>query len=499
MSKAAPKRTPRAGTTPGQLLPGLADLMTQGADLDRLLRELVDRVAAAVSADRGTLYLLDAAREELVSRAAHLPELREIRLGLAQGVAGHVARTGEVVNVPLSRGDRRFFPEVDRQTGYRTESLLACPVRDRRGQVVGVLEVLNKRGGTFDAGDERALKKLAAEAAEALEATSLSGELRRFESGAESPPPVAFRFNCLVGESAPMQRVYRLTQKAAATDATVLLRGESGTGKELVARAIHVNSKRRDGPFLKVDCAALPAGLLENELFGHERGAFTGADRRAAGKFESAAGGTVFVDEIGELPLEAQGKLLGVLQDRQLQRLGGAEAVPVDARVVAATHRDLEAMVAAGTFRADLYYRIRVVEIAVPPLRERGPADLARLVRYFVDVFARRHGKEIHGISEAALARLTAHPWPGNVRELENCLEAAVALAESDRLEESALPLPGSTVAAPIAGGVRPLAEVEREAIAQALRTLQGNRTLAARALGIGRSTLQRKIREYGL
>ncbi|MHB8419185.1 MAG: sigma-54-dependent Fis family transcriptional regulator [Myxococcales bacterium] len=495
MAKAARKTAPERPEA--KLLPGLAGLLAQGADLDRLLRELVDRVAAAVSADRGTLYLLDAAHGELVSRAAHLPELREIRLSLAQGIAGHVARTGETVSVPRSRGDRRFFAEVDRRTGYRTESLLACPVRDRGGRLLGVLEVLNKKGGAFDAADERALLALAAEAAEALTATSLSGELRRFESGAEAPPPVAFRFNCLVGESRPMQRVYRLTQKAAATDATVLVRGESGTGKELVARAIHVNGKRSGGPFLKVDCAALPAGLIENELFGHERGAFTGADRRAAGKFEGAAGGTVFVDEIGELPLAAQGKLLGLLQDRSLQRLGGTEAVPIDVRVVAATHRDLEAMVAVGTFRADLYYRIRVVEIVLPPLRERGEGDLARLVRHFVDVFARRHGKDIRGISEAALARLTSHPWPGNVRELENCLEAAVALAEGDRLEESALPLPGAAPAGP--GGVRPLAQVERDAIAAALRALSGNRSLAARALGIGRTTLQRKIRQYRL
>jgi Nif-specific regulatory protein len=488
-----------AVTGPGRLLPGLADLLAQGADLEELLRALVDRVAAAVGADRGTLYLVDSSRGELFSRAAHLPELPEIRLGLGQGVAGHVAKTGEIVNVPSSHGDARFFPEVDRRTGYRTLSLLACPIRDGRGQVLGVLEVLNKKGGsTFTTADEKAIQALAAEAAEALEATSLAGELRPFESGPEGPPPVAFHFNRVVGESEPMRRVYALTQKAAATDATVLVRGESGTGKELVARAIHVNSARRDGPFVKVDCAALPAGLIENELFGHERGAYTGADRRASGKFEAAAGGTIFIDEIGELPLAVQGKLLGVLQDRELTRLGGTQSVAVDVRVVAATHRDLEKMVAAGEFRADLYYRTRVLELVLPTLRERGPDDIARLVRHFVDAFSRRHHKRIRGISEAALARLCAHPWPGNVRELENCLEAAVALSDGEILEAAALPLPGASEAAP-SGALRTLAQVERDAIASALAALGGNHTNVARALGIGRNTLNRKIKGYKL
>jgi Nif-specific regulatory protein len=295
-----------------------------------------------------------------------------------------------------------------------------------------------------------------------------------------------------------MRRVYALTQKAAATDATVLVRGESGTGKELVARAIHVNSARRDGPFVKVDCAALPAGLIENELFGHERGAYTGADRRASGKFEAAAGGTIFIDEIGELPLAVQGKLLGVLQDRELTRLGGTQSVAVDVRVVAATHRDLEKMVAAGEFRADLYYRTRVLELVLPTLRERGPDDIARLVRHFVDAFSRRHHKRIRGISEAALARLCAHPWPGNVRELENCLEAAVALSDGEILEAAALPLPGASEAAP-SGALRTLAQVERDAIASALAALGGNHTNVARALGIGRNTLNRKIKGYKL
>jgi Nif-specific regulatory protein len=289
-------------------------------------------------------------------------------------------------------------------------------------------------------------------------------------------------------------------EKAAQTTANVLVRGESGTGKELIARAVHVNSKRADQPFVKVDCAALPAGLIENELFGHEKGAFTGADARAEGRFEVAAGGTLFIDELGELPLTVQGKLLGVLQDREFTRVGGTRPLKADVRVVAATNRDLERMVADGRFRADLYYRIKVVELVLPPLRARGPEDVARLVRHFVDVFAKKHGKSVPGITDEAMQRLQKHGWPGNVRELENCIESAVVLSEGGPLRPEQLALPTAAPGpASTPGGIRPLAEVEKQAIADALAALDGNRSHVAKALGIGRNTLLRKLKEYGL
>jgi Nif-specific regulatory protein len=296
--------------------------------------------------------------------------------------------------------------------------------------------------------------------------------------------------------------VYTLTEKAATTDASVLVRGESGTGKALIARAVHVNSKRAERPFVKVDCAALPPGLIENELFGHERGAFTGADARAEGRFEAAAGGTLFIDELGELPLGLQGKLLGVLQDRELTRLGGTKPVKVDVRVVAATHRDLAQMVSEGRFRADLYYRIKVVEIVLPPLRERGAHDIARLVRHFVDAFGKKHEKNVTGITDEAVARLVAHPWPGNVRELENCLESAVVLSDGGLLRPEHFQLPGSaSPSAPSSRrrGVRTLVQAERDAIEVAVDAAGGNRTKAAKLLGIGRNTLLRKMKEYGM
>ena len=500
-----PPRRERPSSPEDGVLLGVAELLGQEVDLDRLMNVLVERVAESIGADRATLYLVDHARGELYSRAAHLPELPEIRLRLGQGLAGHVAATGEIVNVPRTTSDARFFGEIDRRTGYTTRSMLACPLRDRAGAVVGVLQVLNKRrGDVFDAEDEVLLTTLARQVVAALAATSLAGILRRAPEGTVSPPPLAYRFNRIVGESEAMRAVYSLTERAARTDATVLVRGESGTGKELIARAVHVNSTRVARPYVKVDCAALPAGLIENELFGHEKGAFTGADERAPGKFEVASGGTVFIDEIGELPLPVQGKLLGVLQDRELTRVGGTRPVKVDVRVVAATNRDLERMIAEGTFRADLYYRIRVVEIGLPSLRERGRDDVERLARQFLEVFARKHGKAVSGLTDDALERLGAYAWPGNVRELENCIESAVVLSDDGALSARHLMLPGGLATTASSLGLRPyrgrtLAEAEKDAIAEALRAHSGNRTAAAKTRGIGRNTLNRKIREYGL
>jgi Nif-specific regulatory protein len=487
------------------LLP-LTGLVDQGVELDAYLQTLVDRIAVTMQADRGTLWLLDPARGELFSRAAHLPEVSQIRVKLGQGVAGHVAQSGEPVSVPDPRHERLFFADIDRMTGYRTTSLLAVPLRDARSATYGVLQVLNRRGGgRFSDDDTERLTSIASQVSAALQSTSLYQELRRAQ---EQPhTPVGYFFNRIIGESPQLKTIYRLIQKAAPTDATVLLRGESGCGKELFARAVHVNSPRRDKAFIKVDCAALPATLIENELFGHEKGAFTGADHRVPGKFEAADGGTVFIDEIGELPLPVQGKLLRVLQDREFERVGGTQTVKVDVRIVAATNRDLVRMVAEGKFREDLYYRIKVVEVVLPPLRERGGDDIERLARHFIATAAKRHRLEPPRLSPAALERLKAYRWPGNVRELENCIESAVVLSEGAILEEH-LPLPSVERAAPVTPGgaeaesapaLLPLAEVERRHILRVLDAVKGNRTAAAKALEIGRNTLSRKLKEYGL
>jgi Nif-specific regulatory protein len=491
-------KEPEVSGKPSVLL-AVGPLLQREVDLDELLDKIVHKIAQVVSADRGTIYLVDPDAGELFSRAAHLPELKEIRLKIGQGIAGTVASNGQCVNLPAADADRRFFRDIDKRTGYRTRSMLCAPLKDREGNVIGVVQVLNAARGQFNAADEEYFKRLTAEAALAIENTSLYPQVRpRRDRGL----PVRYRYNRIVGESEAMQKVYALTRKAAATSATVLLRGESGTGKELIARAVHYNSARRDGPFVKLDCTTIPPTLMENELFGHERGAFTGAESRAVGRCEAASGGTLFIDELGELPLGLQSKLLRFIQDHEFERVGGTRTITADVRVVAATHRDLEAMVARGQFREDLYYRIKVVQILLPPLRERGHEDVLRLAEHFLDVYRRKHRKPELSFTQAARARLTQHRFPGNIRELEHCIESAVVLCEADAVGPEHLALPTASAPPPEVApeGFRPrtLDEVEREHVLRTLAAAGGNRSRAADLLGIGRNTLLRKLKQYG-
>jgi DNA-binding NtrC family response regulator len=308
----------------------------------------------------------------------------------------------------------------------------------------------------------------------------------------------------VAGGSDSMGRVLEAVAAVAPSEATVLITGETGVGKELVARAVHRASRRTGAPFVKVNCAAIPDYLLESELFGHEKGAFTGAVTRKPGRFELAHGGTLFLDEVGELPLLLQPKLLGVLQDGAFERVGGVDTIRVDLRVVAATNRDLEEEVAAGRFRADLYYRLNVVPIHVPPLRER-PEDVPVLAEHFAAKHAAAHGRTPPRVKPEAAALLMAHPWPGNVRELENLMERLLVFCPSDEIVPGDLPeefrQEGSPAgAAPLKDAVRSLSRsAERQMIREALEASGQNRTHAARLLGISRRALQHKIKDYGL
>jgi Nif-specific regulatory protein len=315
------------------------------------------------------------------------------------------------------------------------------------------------------------------------------------------------RYNGIVGASPAMRQVYEVMASAAATDATVLVLGESGTGKELVARALHANGERAHGPFVKVDCTAFPETLIEAELFGHEKGAFTGAERLVKGKCELASGGTLFLDEIGDMPLPLQAKLLRFVQDRELERIGGRQVIQADVRVVAATHRDLDDAVRRGAFRKDLFYRIKVVNIALPALRERGGDDIEQLARHFLRLYARRHRRPARSIDPVAMSMLRSYPWPGNIRELEHCIESAVVLCRGPALLPSHMSLPRGGEAA-VAGPEPPalvdsvglpLAEVEKRHILRTLEAVAGNRTRASTVLGIGRNTLARKLKQYGI
>ena len=317
-----------------------------------------------------------------------------------------------------------------------------------------------------------------------------------------------FGFDQLIGSGAAMRRVFETIQKVAETDLSVMICGESGTGKELVAQALHTSSSRRVAPFVAVNCAAISRELVESELFGHEKGAFTGADRRRIGRFEAAGGGTIFLDEIGDMALETQAKVLRVLEERELERVGSTETIDVDVRVVSATHRDLEVEVREGKFREDLYYRLKVIEIQLPPLRERVE-DIAALSGRFLGQVASRLDREPKPLAAAALSRLCRHAWPGNVRELRNVLERAAVLAAGPDIGEDDLQLtgPGESAAPAVPDLDLPFAEAKRQTVEAferrylegALREHQGNVSRTANAIGMVRQSLQQKIRDLGL
>jgi two-component system response regulator HydG len=350
---------------------------------------------------------------------------------------------------------------------------------------------------------------LRAKVEKGLELSSARRQVERLSARTEAleSDAASAHGNLLVGDSEPMQRLVGMVRKAAATDATVFVRGESGTGKELVARMLHQLSPRKDGPFIVVHCAALAETLLESELFGHERGAFTGAVKRKLGRFELADGGTLFLDEIGEIPHSVQTKLLRVLQEKEIQRVGGEETLKVDVRVVSATHRDLQAEVKAGRFREDLYYRLHIVPLQIPPLRER-PEDITALARYFVAKHAPRVNKRVKGLEDGALRALARYAWPGNVRELENVIEQSLVFAEGETLGETDLPQhltgasPRTDTGLPVPRGDRPLPDIledlERQLIARAYEKAGGVKTETARLLGIKTSALYYKLEKYG-
>jgi two-component system response regulator HydG len=345
---------------------------------------------------------------------------------------------------------------------------------------------------------------------EGLELTlnQCSGVIRRAmeqEAGARDMAKrleTAPEFQAMVGRDPKMQTIFRLIEDIAPTDATVLIQGESGTGKEIVARAIHQLSHRQDKPFVVIDCSAYPATLLESELFGHEKGAFTGATRQKIGRFEKANGGTVFLDEIGEIPPSAQIKLLRILQTQSFERLGGEKTLTVNVHFLAATNKNLLQEVKAGRFREDLYYRLNVIPLHLPPLRER-PNDIPILARHFLRLFSEEQHKAIHDFSPEALRLILNYPWPGNIRELENSVEHAVVLAKGNQVEAIDLPaalfeLTTQSMKGPL-HGLATMAEKEQEILLEALEKCQWNKKETARHLGISRNTLYQKMKRYGI
>ncbi|MFO0931399.1 MAG: sigma 54-interacting transcriptional regulator [Planctomycetota bacterium] len=470
-----------------------AEAAAGARDVDALARGIVDLLAEALGSDRAQLLL--GGREALRVAADHpagtgaLPWSRTlVRRVLTDGEAVLV-RDGDD---PALRG-----PHASLVTSpFR--STLAAPLATAEG-VAGLVVLEARDAGRFTEADLEVVATVARQAGLALRTigalSTARAELRRATSAGATAGAVE-----ILGASPAVRALIAQVDRAAPTDATVLVRGETGTGKELVARRLHAGSARRGGPFVALNCAAIVEGLVESELFGHEKGAFTGADARTDGRIAQAAGGTLFLDEVGELSPALQAKLLRVLSDRTYTRVGGRDVLRLDCRLVAATHRDLPAMVRAGAFREDLWYRLAVVTIDTPPLRDRGD-DVETLAERFLERIAARLGRRTPRLSADARAALRAHRWPGNVRELENALERAVVLSSGDTLTAADLPRPAPPVAAGApspAGELLTVAEAEKRAILAALAHTKGRKGEAAALLGISWPTLNRKLRDYG-
>ncbi len=459
-----------------------------------LLEEMLHRALAILDASSGLVASIDSNLQIQHLFTVGVEPPAEPSAILEVDVVARVVRQREEV-----------VSTVESFLGGPGGALVAAPMI--AGDVlVGVVGLVGKeeRGsgsGTFGEDDVRFLSSLGAIGAAAVDNSRNFHRLQMMRASLEDENrslkermQKEYSDRLMIGDSPQMQRVIDLVARVADSPVSVLIRGESGTGKEMVARLIHGSSPRRQKAFVAINCAALPETLLESELFGIERGVATGVEARP-GKFETADGGTIFLDEIGDIPLALQAKLLRVLQEREFERIGGRRRIHVDVRVLAATHRDLEQMVEEGTFRQDLYYRLRVVEIVLPPLRERRE-DIPRLVRYFLDKYGQREGLGQVRIDQDALQKLLRYPFPGNVRELENMIEGALALTLDPVIDEDDLLIPGgdSWTGELDEGPLVPLEEVQQRYIARVLAHTGGNVSQAARILGVDRKTIYRRI-----
>ena len=518
----------------------LGNAFAERLELNELIPFVLARCRELLNAEGVAVLLIDEEHNQLYFPyvSEDDPEVAKRLTGLRfpadRGIAGAVLRSGHAEKVDDVRSDPRFFSGVDQKTGMATGSIIAAPliaaplITDEGS--LGVLEAVNRRGGgPFSESDLALFEALAASVAVAIRNARRFSQMKaseqrlRVEVGSLRRELASHdRFGELIAASPAMGEVFQLMESAAASSIAVLIEGETGTGKELVAHAIHRASERADGPFVAVNCAAVPEALLESELFGHRRGAFTGATADHPGVFRAASGGVIFLDEIGEMPYPMQAKLLRVLQDGEVTSVGDTRPQKVDVRVIAATNRDLRAAVAARAFREDLYYRLAAFPIHLPPLRERRE-DIPLLAASFLEAACQRHHKRLGGFDRSTIDLVSSAMWPGNVRELQNEIERAVAIAHdgenitpahlspnlrsavtsplsiNPRAPESVKdgePGPGDSVALPLRDA---RADFEARYIAQVLAENQGSVSRAARSLGISRVALHQKMKDYGL
>ncbi|HEX7898099.1 MAG TPA: nif-specific transcriptional activator NifA [Planctomycetota bacterium] len=494
-----------------QLLFEISQILDRTLDLREAVGPVIDAMAAHMGTVRGTLALINRQTGEISIDAAHgLSESQKERgrYRVGEGVTGKVIQTGRPMVVPRVSEDPLFLNRTGARDGLKKKDVAFICVPIKIGtEVMGAISadhVLPKEVSLEE--DVRLLTIIGSMIAQAVrlrqsaqeERQKLLDENRRLTDHLKEK----FRPANIIGNSKQMQDVYDQVAQVCKSNTTVLIRGESGTGKELVAHAIHFNSPRSGKPFIRVNCAALPETLVESELFGHEKGAFTGALATRQGRFELANTGTIFLDEIGDFSPATQVKLLRVLQEREFERVGGSASIKVDVRVIAATNRELESMIGDGKFRQDLYYRLNVFSIHIPALRERK-ADILLLSDYFVEKYARQHHKSVKRISTPAIDMLMAYHWPGNVRELENCIERAVLVSEDEVIHGFHLPPSLQTAEASGTVAVGPLQatldNVEREMLIESLKSGRGNMAKAARALGMTERLIGLRVKKHGI
>ena len=484
-------------------------------NFEQLLKLIADEATKHVDAERATIFMLDKEKNELWAKIA-LGVSDTIRFDSRLGTAGAVLISGKPMIVEDAYKSPLFYASIDSSTGFHTRNILSVPLRNPKQEVIGVFQVLNKREGRFTTEDEHFLVALANQAAVALENSVALSELetRRqelLELNLHLRREVEERFTSknIVGTSSKIQEVRSMIDRTAESAVSVLVTGENGTGKELSARAIHYQSQRRSKPFVAVNCAALPESLVESELFGIEKGVATGVERRV-GRIESANGGTLFLDEIGDLSMTAQAKLLRVLQEREVEWVGGRRPVPVDVRLIAATNKDLKEEIKQNRFRQDLFFRLNVIHIRMPALREIR-SDIPLLATYFLRKHAKDLERDIQGFSQNAVKALMSYHWPGNIRELENEVKRAVVLTSgreiqvedlSDAIVEERLAVP-EMESAMKSGEKQTLKDrvttLEIQMIRDAMAQTDSDRRRAAKMLGLSHQGLLNKLKRYGL
>ena len=467
-----------------------------------LLHGIADTATALLNWERASIFLWDKRRKKLIGRPA---------LGVSEGaleVDDSVGVVGEVLGSQEPRiwnggsdDESRVNRKVDESLEFETRSLVAVPMRGQRDDLIGVFEAINHKGNGFQDHDTTVLNDLATHAAVAIQSLKTRKKLletcdRLVEDAASASP--------LIGEHSSVNKIRKTAAKVAKTDLTVLVLGQNGTGKEVLARHIHFESERRNAPFIAVNCAALVESLLESELFGHEKGAFTDANQTRQGKFELATGGTLFLDEVGDMSPGGQAKLLRVLEEKVVVRVGGSQTIPVDVRVIAATNQPLEQMIVEKRFREDLYFRLNVVNLSLPPLSQRGD-DILLLANHFLEQFCYQIGRTVPVFKRSAQLALQSHSWPGNIRELRNTIERVAYLCTEEEIEQDDLMLtaaPRQRVSgnAPIKGTLNDATrQFQVEHIERAIEFCSGNMTDAAEYLGLHRSNLYRKMGQLGM